>query len=113
VFVESISDLYVRFKFTDAYKGKNDITKGLFGTPGSSAPALFELADPKIKQSKRTDNFYGWHMVGMVSTPRFDPFAGSVPSTAAAKKDKDKERADKDKADKEKDKAKTDKDSEK
>lgn len=98
---ESISDLYLRFKFNDSYRKKNDITKGLFGEPGSSTPGLFEIADPKIKQSKRADGFYGWHMVGMVSAPRFDPFAGTVPSSAtSSKKTKDK---DKDK-DKEKDK---------
>jgi type II secretion system protein N len=74
---ESITDVYVRFKFSDAYRNRNDVTKGLFGAPGSTAPALFELADPKIRQSKRTDGFYGWHMMGLLNAARFEPFAGN------------------------------------
>lgn len=77
---ESQADVYLRFKFTDAYKGKNDITKGLFGAPGSTAPALFELADAKIRQSKRSDGFYGWHMIGLLSNIRFEPYAGNPPT---------------------------------
>ncbi|MRG93962.1 type II secretion system protein GspN [Polyangium spumosum] len=69
----SAADLYVRFKFTDAYRNKSDLTKSLLGAPGSSAPSLFELADPKIKRSKRQDGFYGWHAHGALSRMRFDP----------------------------------------
>ncbi len=76
--MESICDLYLRFKFSDAFKGRNDTTKTLFGAPGSTAPALFEL-DPTIKQSKRADGFYGWHMMGNLSAPKFNPFAGAAP----------------------------------
>jgi type II secretion system protein N len=72
-FSESLADLYLRFRFSDGYKGKNEMTKSLFGTPGSTAPALFELADPRIKNSKRPDGFYGWHMVGAMKDPRFEP----------------------------------------
>jgi type II secretion system protein N len=72
-FGDSVADLFLRFRFSDAYKSKNDMTKSLFGAPGSSMPALFELADPRIKASKRTDGFYSWHMVGQVKDPRFDP----------------------------------------
>jgi hypothetical protein len=76
--LDSLTDLYIKFKFSDAYRGKNDITKGLFGAPGSSAPALFEL-DPKVKQSKRADGFYGWHMVGPLTSARFDPYSAATP----------------------------------
>ena len=84
-FADSLADLYLRFRFADGYKGKNEMTKSLFGTPGSSAPALFELADPRIRTSKRPDGFYGWHMSGPVKDPRFEPSptggsAGSSPS---------------------------------
>jgi type II secretion system protein N len=72
-FGESNADLYLRFRFADAYKGKNEMTKSLFGAPGSSAPALFELADPRIRTSKRPDGFYGWHMTGLMKDPRFEP----------------------------------------
>jgi type II secretion system protein N len=72
-FSDSLADLYLRFRFADGYKGKNEMTKSLFGAPGSSAPALFELADPRIRTSKRPDGFYGWHMAGALKDPRFEP----------------------------------------
>ena len=44
---DSLLDLQVRFRINDAYRAKSDITKSLFGAPGSNAPALFEMADPE------------------------------------------------------------------
>ncbi len=73
---ESLCDANVRFKINDAYRGKNDITKSLFGAPGSNAPALFELADPKIKQAKRADGFYGWTLRGPLARLDFIPAGG-------------------------------------
>lgn len=81
---DSLCDVNVRFKINDGYRTKSDITKSLFGAPGSTMPALFEL-DPKVKQSKRQDGFYGWHMRGQLGKPDFDPapFAGGgAPSKA-------------------------------
>lgn len=75
-FGDSLCDANVRFKINDAYRGKNDITKSLFGAPGSNAPALFELADPKIKQSKRADGFYGWTVRGPLARLEFIPAGG-------------------------------------
>jgi len=72
---ESLWDLQVRFRINDAYRVKNDITKTLFGAPGSSAPALFELADPKIGQSKRADGFYVWSVRGALARLDFQPAA--------------------------------------
>jgi hypothetical protein len=74
-FMDSLSDINLRFRFSDAYRNRNDVTKSLFGTPGSTMPALFELADPRIKASKRPDGFYGWRMVGDLKNPRFDASA--------------------------------------
>jgi type II secretion system protein N len=74
-FGDTVADLYLRFKFSDGYKGRSDVTKSLFGAPGSNAPALFELADPRIKASKRADGFYGWHMMGALHDPRFEAAA--------------------------------------
>ncbi len=81
-FSDSIADMNLRFRFSDGYKTKNDMTKSLFGAPGSSMPALFELADPRIKGAKRTDGYYGWHMGGQLKDARFDPApaGGSSPS---------------------------------
>lgn len=77
---ESLTDIYLRFKVNDSYRSRNDVTRSIFGAPGSSAPALIELADPKVKNSKRSDGFYGWHAVGLVSSLRFEPFAGTPPA---------------------------------
>jgi type II secretion system protein N len=75
---DSLTDIYLRFKFSEAYKNKNDATKALFTGP---LPA-FELA-PEIKASKRADGFFGWHMSGPFSNAKFDPWAGTGPAPAA------------------------------
>lgn len=75
-FGDSLLDAQVRFKINDAYRTKSDMTKTLFGAPGSNAPALFELADPKVKQSKRTDGFYGWTLRGPMARLDFIPAGG-------------------------------------
>jgi type II secretion system protein N len=72
---DSLCDLQVRFRINDPYRAKNDVTKSLFGAPGSTAPALFELADPKIKQAKRADGFYGWNARGTLAKIDFLPSA--------------------------------------
>ncbi len=77
-FGDALCDAQVRFKINDAYRTKNDITKSLFGAPGSNAPALFELADPRIKQSKRADGFYGWTLRGPLAHLEFIPAGGGV-----------------------------------
>jgi type II secretion system protein N len=81
---DSISDLNLRFRFSDSYKTKNEMTKSLFGAPGSTMPALFELADPRIKNAKRADGFYGWHMVGQLKDARFEPSAAGSPGASPA-----------------------------
>lgn len=78
---DSNADLYVRFKFADAYRNKNDITRSLLGAPGSTAPALLDLADPKVKRAKRPDGFYGWHVHGALRRLKFDPTTTDGPSS--------------------------------
>jgi hypothetical protein len=73
---DSLCDAQVRFKINDVYRNKSDMTKTLFGAPGSSAPALFELADPKVKQSRRADGFYGWALRGPLGHIEFSPAGG-------------------------------------
>jgi type II secretion system protein N len=70
---EAIADLYLRFKFTDAYRAKNGTTKSLLGEPGSALPGLMEMQVPKMKRAKRPDGFYGWHISGPLKKLRFDP----------------------------------------
>ena len=83
---DSNADLYLRFKFTDAYRNKNDVTRSLLGAPGSNAPALLDLADPKIKKAKRADGFYGWHVHGPLKRLRFDPSSSDSPAAAGKRK---------------------------
>lgn len=75
---DSICDAQVRFRINDGYRNKNDMTKSLFGAPGSNAPALFELADPRIKQSKRPDGFYAWNLRGPLGRLDFQPAAAAA-----------------------------------
>lgn len=70
---QSQLDLYVRFKFSDAFRGKNDTTKSFLGDPNSSIPPLLEMSDPRMKRSKRPDGFYGWHVYGSLKNPKFEP----------------------------------------
>jgi type II secretion system protein N len=74
---DSLCDAQARFKINDVYRNKSDITKSLFGTPGSNVPALFEMADPKVKQSKRADGFYAWTLRGPLGHIEFIPAGGA------------------------------------
>jgi type II secretion system protein N len=70
---DSLCDSQLRFKINDAYRAKSDVTKSLFGAPGSNGPGLFELADAKIRSSKRPDGYYGWSVRGTLGNPDFIP----------------------------------------
>jgi type II secretion system protein N len=73
---DSLCDGQLRFKVNDAYRGKSDATKGLFGTPGSTAPGAIDF-DPKVKQSKRADGFYAWTLRGPIGRLEFIPAGGT------------------------------------
>jgi type II secretion system protein N len=79
----SMLSLTARFRFTQRYANKNDLTRALLGTPGSSAPGLFDL-DPKNKRAKRPDGFYGYRVSGTLAAPTFVP----NPSATTATKEK-------------------------
>jgi hypothetical protein len=83
-FNTSVADLRVNFKFKDAYKNKNDITRGLFGAPDSNVPGLFDL-DPKIKRAKGEDGFYGWRAAGQIAKLSFTPAAEGGSSAPASR----------------------------
>ncbi|HEV8247064.1 MAG TPA: type II secretion system protein GspN [Polyangiaceae bacterium] len=70
--------LSAKFKFTDHYANKNEVTKGLLGSEG--APGLFDL-DPKNRRAKQADGFYGWRVSGTLSKPSFTPHGGGEAST--------------------------------
>jgi type II secretion system protein N len=65
-FDSSLLELGLRFKFSDAYKNKSDMTRGLFGAPGSNVPGLFDM-DPKNQRAKRPDGFYAFRVSGQMS----------------------------------------------
>ncbi|HZU84964.1 MAG TPA: type II secretion system protein GspN [Polyangiaceae bacterium] len=73
---DSLCDAQIRFKINDAYRSKNDVTKSLFGAPGSPVPGVFELADPRVKQSKRADGSYAWSIRGPLGRPDIAPAGG-------------------------------------
>lgn len=79
----SILSLTARFRFSERYTNQNDMTRGIFGAPGSSVPGLFDL-DPKNKRAKRPDGAYGWRVSGTLENPTFspNPSGGGLPSKA-------------------------------
>jgi type II secretion system protein N len=78
--MDSPVDLNLRFRVSDAYRGKNDATKGLFGAPGSTIPGAIDL-DPKMKQSKRADGFYTWRARGPLGKLDFSPGGSGGPAS--------------------------------
>jgi type II secretion system protein N len=81
-FDASVLSLNARFKFNPRFTNKNDMTRNLFGAPGSSVPALFDMV-PQNKQAKRPDGFYGWRVNGTFSHPTFVPSASPGAASGA------------------------------
>jgi type II secretion system protein N len=73
-FDASVLSLSARFKFNERFTNKDDMTRGLFGSPGAAVPGLFDLV-PQNKRAKRADGFYGWRVNGSLSHPSFLPSA--------------------------------------
>lgn len=84
-FDASLADLNLGFKFSDAYMGKNDLTKSLFGEPGSKVPGLFDM-DPKIRRAKADDGFYRWKIAGPIARLNFRPAPRATSNRAAARR---------------------------
>jgi type II secretion system protein N len=82
---ESNLDINLKFKINDGYRGKSDITKSLFGAPGSPKGGDVELFVPEMKKAKRSDGFYAFHVRGLLAKPGFDPqgAAAGAPGGAA------------------------------
>lgn len=78
----SIADLNLGFRFSEGYMTKNDLTKGLFGEPGSKVPGLFDM-DPKIRRAKADDGFYRWKIAGPIARLNFRPAPRSGAGRAA------------------------------
>jgi type II secretion system protein N len=81
----SALDLFLRFKFTDEFRMRDDKTKVIFGEPGSRIPGLID-SQPKIKRAKRGDDSYGIHFFGSLKSPKYEPWTSDEASTPGAKK---------------------------
>lgn len=79
---ESQSDLQLKFRFSDKYRNKDDNTRSLLGAPGSAG--LIETFEPKMKQAKRQDGFYGFRAWGLLSKIRFDASPAGAPAGAGS-----------------------------
>jgi type II secretion system protein N len=75
-FDASVLSLNARFKFSDKFMNKDDMTRALFGAPGGAVPGLFDLV-PQNKHAKRPDGSYGWRISGTFSHPSFFPAAAA------------------------------------
>ena len=73
-FAASLAELNLRFKFSPAYRNKNDTTRALLGAPGSNVPAVFDL-DPRVRSAKRPDDFYAWRLNGPLGHLNPEPAA--------------------------------------
>jgi type II secretion system protein N len=84
-FGETGLDLNVRIKVNDAFRGKTDMTKLVFGAPGTDS-AIFDTFEIRkgvpISKAKRSDGFYAWHFRGQVAHPDYAPAGGgSLPAS--------------------------------
>ncbi len=70
---ESSLDINVKFKVNDSYRGKSPMTTALFGAPGSQKGGDVEMVVPQMRQAKRPDGLYGFHMRGLLARPDFEP----------------------------------------
>ena len=62
----STADLFLKFKFTDAYRDRDEATRSLLGKPGSKIKAIIEELDPQrtFIRAKTEDEFYRFHLAG-------------------------------------------------
>lgn len=61
-------DVNLKFKLNDSYRGKNDKTKLLFGTPGGKDKPMVDM----MLKSKTNDGFYNMRVGGTLGNPKPD-----------------------------------------
>ncbi len=69
---ESSLDVNLKFKINDSYRSKSDMTKALFGAPGTTKGGDVEMVVPQMKAAKRPDGFYVFHIRGLLGRPDFE-----------------------------------------
>lgn len=67
-------DVNLKFKLNDSYRGKNDKTKLLFGTPGGKDKPMVDM----MLKSKTSDGFYNLRVGGTLGNPKPDTGVPSV-----------------------------------
>ena len=80
---ESGLDINLKFKINDGYRGKSEMTKALFGAPGSPKGGDLDRFVPEMRTAHRSDGFYAFRIQGLLGHPRFEPQSGAegrVPS---------------------------------
>ena len=82
--LRSQADIYLKFRFTDAYRDHDDATRGLLGSPGSKFPAAIDY-NPTIKRAKQEDGFYAWHIHGALNDLSFDPQGTTAKASRTAR----------------------------
>lgn len=79
----SITDLELKFSFSEKYKTQSDLTKALFGQPDSKIPGLFDSATSS-QLSKQEDGSYGARLSGSLSRLQPRPLGGRRAKTESA-----------------------------
>lgn len=87
-FDKSAVNVDASFKFKEAYTNKSDLTRGIFGSPDSKIPALFDM-DPMVRRAKQPDGSYAWQVSGLLSRPSFRPGKGSARAPKSDPKDEE------------------------
>ncbi len=87
-FDKSSVSVNASFRFKEAYTNKSDLTRGIFGSPDSKIPALFDM-DPMVRRAKQSDGSYAWQVAGLLSKPTFRP--GSRVAAGSKRGDKAEE----------------------
>lgn len=70
--LSSVEQIDLSFKFTDAYRDKDDVTRSLLGKPGTKQKGVIDL-DPKVRRAKAPDGTYYWKASGRFATLNFAP----------------------------------------
>lgn len=84
----SLTDMELKFSFSDKYKTQSDLTKALFGQPDSKVPGLFDTATT-ANLSKQEDGSYAARLSGSLARLQPRPLGArrsAKPESAIARK---------------------------
>jgi type II secretion system protein N len=77
----SEADIYLKFRFTEAYRGRDENTRALLESDGKLPPAI-EL-DPTFRKARREDGFYGFYIYGPLGDLKFEASPSETTARAA------------------------------